>query len=167
MTPQEAAFAAEYQRQRESLLAQFPELADDAETLADTLDGITYAPDLIARLIRDAREDEASAEAVAGMARDMTDRRTRLTNRANRRREAALALMSALDLPKLERPDFTASIRSVPPKVEIIDETALPENLFKIVRSPDRTAIKDALQHGPVAGASLSNGGQTLTIRTK
>lgn len=167
MDPRTAAFAAEYQRQRDALLVQYPELAEDADTLADTLDGITAAPDMIAKLIRDAREDEASAEAVAGMARDMTERKTRLSNRANRRREAALALMSVLDLHKLERPDFTASIRNVPPKVEIIDEAALPDSLIKIVRTPDKTAIKEALQHGPVAGAQLSNGGQSLAIRNK
>lgn len=162
-----AAFAAEYQRQREALLAAYPELADDATALTDTLEGITYAPELIASFIRDAREDEAMAEAVSGMARDMSERKSRLTNRANRRREAALALMSAIDLPKIEQPDFTASIRNVPPKVEIIDETALPDALCKTIRSPDKAAIKEALANGPIAGAQLSNGGQSLTIRTK
>ena len=167
MDVRSAIFAEEYRRQRDALLTLFPELADDETTLADTLEGMTHAPELIAQFIRAAREDEAMAEAVSGMARDMSERKARLTNRANRRREAALALMSAIDLPRLEQPDFTASIRSVPPKVEIIDEDALPDRFMNVTYTPDKSAIKDALAKGPVAGAQFSNGGQSLTIRNR
>lgn len=167
MDPRTAIFVEEYRRQRKALIDAFPELIDDEEVLNGTLDGISYAPDLISKLIRDAREDEAMAEAVASMARDMSERKARFAQRAQRRREAALAVMQAIELRKIEQPDFSASIRAVPPKVEIIDEAELPDALCKVVRSPDKVAIKDALAKGPVAGAQLSNGGETLTIRTK
>jgi hypothetical protein len=167
MDPRTNAFILEYRRQREGLLAEFPELAEDIDTLADTLEGISMAPDLIAEFIRNAREDEANAEALASMMRDMADRKQRFIARADKRRQAAMNVMNAIEMRKLEMPDFTASIRVVPPKVEIINDTLLPDELCKFVRTPDRTAIKEALANGPLAGAHMSNGSETLTIRTK
>lgn len=161
-----AALAAEYLRQREALLAEYPELADDVQAMADTLEGVTEAPDVIARFIRDAREDEGRADALANMLKEMGERKARFIHRAERRRLAALNLMNACGLRKIEMADFTASLRAVPPKVEVTDEAALPDSLCKFTRSPDRTALKEALAKSPVAGARMSNGGETLTIRT-
>lgn len=162
-----AAIAAEYLRQREALLQAFPELAEDHATLTDTLEGITHAPDFVAQFVREARADEAFADSLATMMKDMGERKARFLIRAERRRLAALNLMNACDLRKVEMPDFTASIRAVPPKVEIDDEAALPDALCKTVRSPDKAAIKTALAEGPVTGARLSNGGETLAVRVK
>ncbi len=166
LTPiQRAAFVAEYNRQRGLLLEAYPDI--DLPTLEDTLEGITYAPDMIAGLIRDAREDEAYMAALALIIREMSDRKARFEYRAQRRRLAAQHLMDAIGIRKLDMPDFTASIRATPPKVEIDDEAALPDALCKTVRSPDRVAIKEALANGHVAGARMSNGGETLSVRTK
>ncbi len=162
-----AAIAQEYLRQREALLQAFPELGEDEATLRDTLEGITHAPDLIATFIRDARADEAFANSLGSMVKDMGERKQRLQMRADRRRLAAQHLMDACGLRKIEMPDFTASLRAVPPRVEVDDEAALPDSLCKTVRSPDKAAIKEALAVGAVAGAHLTNGGETLTVRTK
>ena len=167
MDMRSAAFTKEYLRQREALLEAYPELAEDMEALSDTLEGVTYAPELIAGFIRDAREDDAMADALGSMIKDMQERKQRLGNRADKRRSAAMAIMQAIGLTKLEQPDFTASIRRVPPKVEITDETAIPDFYIKVVRSPDKTLLKEALAKGPVPGAALSNGGETIALRFK
>jgi len=163
-----AQIAAEYRRHRDALLAAFPELAEDDQALADTLDGETDAIDVIARFIREGREDEAMAAALDAMMKDMGERKQRIKARAERRRGIALSLMQAVGERKIERPDFTASVRSVPPKVEITDEAALPDALCKVTRSPDKAAIKQAIEAGEdVPGAMMSNGTETLTVRTK
>ena len=167
MDPRTNAFIMEYRRQREGLLAEFPELQDDIDTLADTLEGLTLAPDLIAEFIRNAREDEANAEVLAFMMHDMADRKQRFIARADKRRQAAMNVMNAIEMRKLEMPDFTASIRAGPPKVDVYAEEQLPDSLCKFTRSPDKTAIKEALANGPVAGARMTNGGASLTVRTK
>ncbi len=167
LTPiQRAAFVAMHKQKRELLLQEFPELLEDQQALDDTLEGISYLPDIIANIIRDAREDETTVTVLAMMIREMSDRKARFAVRAERRRSMAQHLMEAIDLRKLEQPDFTASIRAVPPKVEIEDDM-IPDVLCKFVRVPDKTAIKAALAEGPVAGARMSNGGETLSIRTK
>jgi len=163
-----AALVEQYRRLRADLLAEYPELIEDGATLSDTLEGETDLPDVLARIIRDARRDEAMADGLGTLIKDEQDRKSRLTARAEKRRRIAQALMDAVEMGKLEQPDFVASIRSVPPKVEITDEAALPETFVKIVRSPDKTAIKDALKRGEqVPGAVLGNGSTTLAITTR
>lgn len=165
-----ASLAEEYKRHRESLLADFPELADDPVTLADTLDGITSVSDEVAKYIRHALEDNAMAAALTTRIEDMGERRQRLEARAAKRRAIALALMNAADMPRLEQPDFTASARHGSPKVTVTDETRLPDRFVRVVttKSPDKIAIRDALAKGlDVPGAVLGNGAPTLSVRTK
>ena len=167
MDPRHSLLVEEYRRQREGLLAAFPELSEDIDTLADTLEGITDAPDVIAGFIRSALDDESMAEAIGIRMKDMGERKQRFDHRAEKRREAALAIMQALDMRKLELADFTASIRNVPPKVVIEDENKLPDSLCKMVRSPDKSAIKAALELGDVPGAIMGNGGTTISVRVR
>lgn len=163
-----ASLIAEYQRGRESLLTAYPELADDAQTLADTLEGETGLVDAAAALLRSALDDEAMEEAAQKLAADKSARARRFGQRAMMKRDMALSLMQGADLKKLEQPDFTASISKGRGKVVIADETALPEAFVRVSRTPDKTAIGDALKGGQaVPGALLSNPEPTLTVRTR
>lgn len=155
-----------YLDQRKRLVEAYPELLEDMQALADTLEGVSEAPDMVAEFVRTAREDETQASVLGAMITQMGQRKARFLMRAEKRREAALALLNAMGQRKIEMPDFTASIRAVPPKVEITDEAALPDSVCKTVRMPDRAAIKEALASGPVAGAHMSNGAETISIRT-
>lgn len=166
--PRLSILAEEYRRQREALLASFPELAEDAETLSDTLDGITDAGDVIARFIRLAREDEMMVVGLGVMLKDMQERKARLDRRRERYRDAALALMQAIGERKIERPDFTASVRTVPPTAVIAEPDAIPDRYCAIKRAPKMAEITAALRNGEtVIGATLGNGGASLTVRTK
>ena len=160
--------AAEWHRQREALLTAYPELLVDEDVFLDTLDGITEAADFIAHWARQAREDEAMAKALRAMQADMTERYNRLEARADKRRSVALALMNAIGKKKIIRPDLTITVQAGRPAVRITDDAALPDEFCRTVRSPNKTAIRDALELGePVPGAVLSNQEPTLTIRTK
>lgn len=163
-----ASLVAEYQRVRDMLLASFPELAEDEQALADTLDGETALSDAVASLIRSAREDEAFEEAGAKIAAEQRERASRYGQRAMKRRDAALALMQAAGLSKIERPDFTVSVGKGRGKVIIKDEALIPDVFFRVKRSPDLTAIANAFKaNETVLGAEMSNAEPTLTVRTK
>ena len=163
-----ASHIAEYHRVREMLLASFPELAEDEQALADTLEGETGLADAAAALIRSAIDDEAYEEACAKLAADKRERAVRFGQRALKRREAALVLLQAAGLKKLEQPDFTASVAQGRGKVVITDEAALPDQFFRVSRAPNKTAVSDALKDGQtVPGALMSNGEPTLTVRTR
>lgn len=168
MNTNAATVAAVWRAERDKLLAAYPELAEDEAALVDTLDGETEALDVVRSLIRSGREDEATAEAVRTIRQDNMSREERFRNRADRKKQAALALMQAIGVRKVEAPDFTASITANPPKVVILDEAALPRSLGTESWSPDKRAIGAELIAGrDVPGAVLTNGGETLTRRFK
>ena len=96
-----------YQELKSRLHAEFT--AVDAETIADTLEGITDLHEMIAAVIRSALVDEAL---YAGLRLDdMKERLSRLDLRASKKRQSALEAMTEAGLSKLEQPDFTASAR--------------------------------------------------------
>lgn len=168
MNMNHTALVEQYQRLRAELLAEHPDLADDDQTLADSLEGATEITDTVTRYIRAALENELFADALAERVKQMGERKSRLLDLAARRRAIAQALMAAVGMDKLQQPDFTAGIRNVPPKVVETDPTLIPDKFWKITRSLDKVALKDALTSGDaVPGASLSNGSQTLSIRTR
>lgn len=82
-------------------------------------------------------------------------------------RALAMKLLYVADVEKLTLPEATYSMRAVPPAVVILDEDQLPDAACKFTRVPDKTAIKSMLDVGEVPGATMSNGGRTLSIRVK
>lgn len=166
--PRIPVLAAEWNRQREALLAFDPDLLNDALALTDTIDGLADAGDFIAFWCRRAREDEAMAKALRSMQADMTERYNRLESRAEKQRSIAMVLMDAIGETKIVRPDITISVNAGRQKVIVSDETQLPDHLVRIKREPNKAAILEELEQGkPVAGATLSNRQNQLTIRSK
>jgi hypothetical protein len=120
------------------------------------------------RMLRAARWAEAQSKSVKEMEAEMKERRQRFDNKAETLRAIVKQAMQTLGLPKIEAPDLTASLTNTRPGVVIEDEAAIPSQLCKIVRTPDKTAIKAALEQGEeVPGASLSAPSQTLTVRVR
>lgn len=161
-----AAVAELWHRTRSSLLAEFPDI--DAETLSDTIDGLADAKDLARQLIRSSREDAAEAEGLAIYIAALKNRLARLTARAEKRENAALSLLMEIGEKTLRDPSFTASVVPTPKKVIFTDTSSLPEWAWR-KRDPEVNVseVKKRLAAGEfVAGASLSNGGQTLRILT-
>lgn len=151
----------------EALKLSFPELADEEETWLLTLESETDLTELLRKLERHRREAEANAEALELVIKDYKLRKYRMGKHEEAMRALAMKLLTAAEVDKLQLPEATYSLRSVPPSVVITDEDALPDAACRFKREPDRTAIKDMLQIGPVEGACMSNGGRTISIRTK
>src|SRR5262245_49090019 len=101
--------AIRHQRLKERLLSDYPEI--DADTLQDTLEGITDLHEMIAAIIRSALFDEALQTGLRTRLEDMRQRLTRLEERGAKKRQLALEAMCEVGLKKLEQPDFTASAR--------------------------------------------------------
>jgi len=153
---------------RRELLAQFPEaLGDDEQTLIDTLDGLSYFPDQVSRVLRSINDDEALAAAAKALAAEYRERAERLTDRAKAKRTAVLRAMEAADRRKLELPEGTVSVRAGAQSVVITDEALIPNDF--LIPQPakiNRHEIKAALAAGrDVPGAVLSNGAPSLAIR--
>jgi hypothetical protein len=152
--------AQSYTRLRERLKADYPDIDDD--TLGDTLEGISELPEQLSAVVRSVLDDEMLAEALKLRIADMRARLGRLETRAGQKRELVGTVMRETGIPRLVDPEFTASVRPVPKGLVVSDETLIPDQYW--VPQPPKLNRQDLLA---VPGAVLSNGGSTLSVRSR
>jgi hypothetical protein len=158
---------AEYQYLRERLRAEFP--GEDEDTLRDTLEGLSSLPEALAAVVRSYLDDLDLAAALGMRISDMQERLSRFEQRADKKRELVTSVMERANIRKLAEPDFTVSLRAVPPSVVVVDEAQIPQDYWK-PQPPrlDRQGISAALKGGSaIPGAALSNPEMTISVRTK
>jgi hypothetical protein len=155
-----------HKRLREELLQRWPPLAEDAETLDNTLEGVSTLPEAIAAILRSRREDLAFTEALAVQIKQMEARKARLAERADRKKGLALWAMIEGDLKRIDAPDLAAWTGMSQAKVIIPDESKLPTYWQRVKTEPDKKKIGEALRAGlPVTGASLGNPQPTIIVK--
>ena len=138
MQPDLARSLAEHAYLREHLLAEYRESIDD-ETLRDTLEGISSLPEALAAVVRSYLDDLVIASALGMRIGDMQERLSRVEARAEKKRVTITSVMEKADLKKLEQPDFTASLRAVPPARTRILTLAVYEQSFVAPRPSCQT----------------------------
>ncbi|MBR0882441.1 uncharacterized protein (UPF0335 family) [Bradyrhizobium japonicum] len=153
----------------ERLIGQYPEIAEDEVLRADMLDGETQISDVLTHLIREGEDAKAMKEATKARQDDLKARAQRFERRVEFTRDLMLAILDAANLRKLELPEGTIFLRNNPQQIvgEVIPD-ALPDDLVKIERKPDRTKIKDALKAGrELPGLALSNSPPSVVVTVK
>ena len=154
------------EREFADLVAAYPELAEDEELRADTIEGETDAYRVLGKIVAIERDANSMALAIGERTKELAARKERYTRRKDAMRALLLRLMKAADLNKVSLPEATVSVSKGRAGVEIVDESLLPDNVVKLKREPDKTAIKAALDAGEdVPGAVLREGQPTLTVR--
>lgn len=154
------------EREFADLIAAFPELAEDEDLRADTIEGETDAYRVLGKIVAIERDANSMIAAINERAKELSARKERYNRRKDAMRALLLRLLKAADLSKVSLPEATVSVGKGRPGVEIIDETLLPDNVVKLKREPDKTAIKAALDAGQeVPGATLKVGNETITVR--
>lgn len=141
--------------------AEDPDFATLVESECDVIERMR-------RILRAARMTEAQAKALGELQAEMRDRKARLDKKADSLRDACKWAMGELGLRKIEAPDFNVSLSAGRAPLVITDEAALPDELCRVKREADKTAIKAALEAGQdVPGALFGKPSPTLTVRTK
>jgi hypothetical protein len=152
--------------QVETVVRHMRDLFDEDEQLRlDTLEGETDLFELARKLLNDIEADEGDKLVLTEQMDTRKVRRDRCDARIKARREAISALMECAGLDKLPLPEATLSLRTMQPKLVVVDPDALPDELCTFTRKPNLTAIRDAEETPP--GCALDNGGVSLTIRRK
>jgi hypothetical protein len=157
----------EHQYLRDRLHAEFPEA--DEDTLRDTLEGLSSLPEALGAVVRSYLDDLDLAAALGMRISDMQERLCRFEQRADKKRDLVTSVMERANLKKLAEPDFTVSLRTVPPSVVVVDEAQIPEDYWK-PQPPrlDRQGLSTALKGGSaIPGATLNNPEMTISVRTK
>lgn len=163
MQPRDLIIEAELAGQIRAALAE----AEDEDLTLDMVEGETSLFELIDRVMNDDAEDGSHISGIKARQDELRDRKARLERRQKVRRSVVHAALDTAGIRKLERPEYTVSLKAVPAGVDVVDPDALPDDLVRIKREPDKSAIKKALDAGPVAGARLTNGGETISVRRK
>ena len=150
----------------DALKRTFPELTEDAELLAATIEGETDFERVMDRLIEFFLDQVTMKEAVTNRMSDLRERGERYERKADTAKRLMRELMQASGQTTLRLPVATLSVREGSQAVEITDERMLPQGFF--TRVPNKAAIKSAILAGePPPGAVLVKGEDTLSIRTK
>lgn len=142
----------------------------DAQTIADTLDGL--AGDLRAKATHVAmivRQLDVSAAAMSEAASQIDARRRAVEARAASLRAYLLVAMQHAGISRVECPQLALSVRANPPAVEVFDDAQVPAQYMRTPEpmppAPDKSAIKRALAAGAdVPGCRLTHGAR-LEIR--
>lgn len=154
--------------QIEALKGIYPELEEDADLLATTVEGETEFERVIDKLVTFVREAETMAEAVKARKDEIAERQKRFERQSEAGRKIILSLMDAAQQPKVTLPEATLSITKPREKLNIWAEEEIPQGYFQLIRKPDTKAITAALKAGnEIPGAELELGSPSLMIRTK
>lgn len=157
--------AHHYRELKERLKDAFPDLDD--ETMADTLEGESGLPDMLAALIRSAQIDEDYALGTRARISRLSDRAAWLKDRADKKKRIAMNMMADVGLKRLTPGDMTVSRSKSAPGVQVIEEKDIIPKYWKPGKPIlDKAAIRDDLKAGiHVDGCVLKNAGDKLTVR--
>lgn len=158
---------AEHLQLRDLIVCEFRDV--DEETLHDTLEGISSLPEALSAVVRAYLEDLSLAAALGQRISDMQERLARFEARAEKKRALVTQVMERAEIKKLQEPDFTVSLRAVPPGLVVSDEAQIPADYWKPQPAKlDRKGLLVSLNAGQVIpGAALGNGGTTISVRTR
>lgn len=144
-------------------------LTDDQEAISDTIDGQTNVRDAIHGALLANDLDEAMLNGLKLHIKTLGERAERISYRIDQRRTAMQKAMEAAEIPKIQFPEASLSLRDIPRGLEIQDEAVIPVQYW-VDQEPklDRSALKaDLLAGSVISGAVLDNGGTGITIRRK
>ena len=155
-------------REIERLKRIYPELEDDPQLLANTIEGSTNADNVLTRITQAFLENTALKEANAMLQSDLRERGQRFDRKAEAYRALAYAVMQASGRRMAVLPVATLSIAKGRAKLVIDDESVIPQGYVKIERTPMRADIARALGNGDaIPGARLEESEPHLSVRTK
>jgi hypothetical protein len=150
-----------------ALLADFPDLLDDCDLLADTLEGETNYLRVLDAIVEEIDEALSVKEAVRARRDKLKEREDRLTRKADKLRELAMSVLQASGLPRVKLPTATVSIRAGSQHVVFDDEAIIPQGYYRLEKHILKGDILAALKRGDeVPGAHIETGPASLSIRT-
>ncbi len=144
----------------------------DAEVLADTMEAVDgeyeYKIEQYCKVIKNL---EADMDALKNEAKRLTDRRKVLENNVDRLKKAMFDSMKVTGKTKVKGTVFTAAIQKNGGKLPVIMAEGtttehLPDQLVKVVETPNLEAIRELLEAGKVVdGFTLGERGESLRIK--
>lgn len=144
---------------------------DDAELMADAVEGETDLLEAIGEALNANDEDEVLVIGLKAKEEAFASRRAAIAKRIERRTAMIERAMLETEQTKLRLPTATLSLAKRAPGVVIGNEADIPARFWIEQERPapklDKKALKEALATETIPGASLDNGSVSLTVRKK
>lgn len=147
--------------------AELQQRADDGEDVSELLGSLegelTQKADSIARVLRNLTAD---ADGLDAEIKRLTARKRAVESNAERLREYLRVQLEIADCRRIKTDAFTVSLADSPEKVEVVDESLVPEEYTRTKREISKTLILAAFkQHGELVPGVLITRGTRLAIR--
>lgn len=150
------------------LLTVYPEIAEDVELLADSIEGETGLYKILERALSARQEADMMASAIKERETALKARRERYEQQSDAYKALMLHLMQYASQDKVTLTEATLSVTKPRTSVSVDDVLQLPQGYYQTERVADKKAIKAAIDAGEaIPGASLKSGEAGLTIRVK
>lgn len=146
-----------------------PHCEEDEQLFHDMLVGETNIDRVVSRLHEQIARDGEMLVGIKERAAALSERKGRIEARiAAYKRQIGIVLRVA-QLPKLELPEATYSVRDGKPKLVIVDPEAVPPEYQRIKSEPDKTLINEAFADSESLPNWLAVEPATdvVTVRTK
>jgi len=117
---------------------------DDERLYADMLEGETDLHTIASRLHSQIASDEELLTGITARQAELAERKRRLSDRKTVTKAAIGQFMRAAKVAKLELPEATYSIRDGKPKLEVVNDDAVPEEYCTLIRKPVKATINEA-----------------------
>jgi hypothetical protein len=104
---------------------------DDLELLRDTIEGETDLDGAIDKVLEQMALDIANVQGLEKFESTMAARRKRLSDRVETMRTMLLNALDIVEVQFVDRPIARVTRKSLPPKLLIVDEAAIPTRFFK------------------------------------
>lgn len=140
---------------------------DDPQLILDTIEGETNLAEACVVVLEECNEDEILIAGLDAHIKQMQTRKGRMEKSVETRRNVILMAMEKAGLGTIKSPLGTMSVRPTPKQAVITDEALIPSKFWKPSDPKlDRGELTSCLRAGEVVpGATLSNGGVTLSVR--
>ena len=114
---------------------------DDERLFHDMLVGHTDIDHVVTRIHEQLARDEEMLVGIGERKSALLDRERRIKSRKDAAKALIGKVLRAGHLTKLELPEVTYSVRDGKPSLKVVDPDAVPEELQRIKREPDKAAI--------------------------
>lgn len=116
----------------------------DEQLFLDMLEGETDLFRIIGRIHEQIARDDEMLVGIAAREANLRERKTRIGERVKASKALIGKFLRAANLPKLELPEVTYSVRDGKPTLVVVDPTAVPIEFQRAKPEPDKAAINEA-----------------------
>ena len=151
-----------------SLRASNPEIWEDGDDILieDMLEGSTDIHPIIGMFIKRAELAAKRAEADKLLIQELKVGKATLETKAKQLRKLCLDAMQDAGLKRMSVPGWNLIVTPGQPTVLVTEPMLLPPGCVRVIREPDKVAIKERILDGiEVPGATLSNADDYLQVR--